>query len=893
MFPNRPPGPNPTPQFKSSVLDFCDRIKEDFSCLQAHNHSLKLECEKLASEKTEMQRQYVMYYEMSYGLNIEMHKQSEIAKRLHTLCTQIIPLLAPEQQQQAAPALDRAKQVTTNDLSHIIGQQFQVQNLMSHGAAAAAAAAAGPSSAAAHPSAVQAVMAAAFAANGIVAPGLPPHSAPGGSFTPTSMLPTATSSNGSLLALTHPGLFPPPPHALHPSPCLNVRGVTPGSSASTSMVTGATGGPNQHPGSNIKDDLRRSTGENSALSASERGRDRIMNRQSSSSPAISSTEKLRLPPDQGPFPISNKRHKPDSEKALKTNDGSDQSDTNVIVDDDDTPLDVNEQTTQSCKTPVSQARDGSGSLSDERRSPRENIVSSSTQPPTTKSPQPSTTTNGIPTLSTYPTHIKKEHPIAPSSTERSANRSKDPNSFDKNGSPTSKHSVSPSNSNYHPIPSKQLRSAISPKRSAAQLVLNRSPDAPGHPSTLRPPVPGPNYLSFAPFPLSMQGAATGENMIPIPNQHHAYQAMAAMASRPHPPTLPYDLHAHMRSTSGSVSAPAKEPYSYHKSSEGQPPQPVRFPTDALAGPGIPRLARPVMSLIHGEVVCAVTVSNPTKHIYTGGKGCVKIWEMPQTSNGVSSVAVNHKPVSQLECLQKDSYIRSCKILPDRRTLLVGGEASKLSVWDLNSNPPRVKAELTCSAQACYALAISPDSKFCFSCYSDGNIAVWDLHNQTIIRQFRGHTDGASCIDISPDGKKLWTGGLDNTVRSWNIGEEKQITQHDFSSQIFSLGYCPSGEWLAVGMENSTIEILHDQKPESYQLHLHDSCVLSLKFAHNGNWFASTGKDNMLNAWRTPYGASIFTHKESSSVLSCDISADDKYIVTGSGDKKATLYEIVY
>ena len=60
------------------------------------------------------------------------------------------------------------------------------------------------------------------------------------------------------------------------------------------------------------------------------------------------------------------------------------------------------------------------------------------------------------------------------------------------------------------------------------------------------------------------------------------------------------------------------------------------------------------------------------------------------------------------------------------------------------------------------------------------------------------------------------------------------------------------------MENSTIEVLHDEKPESYQLHLHESCVLSLKFAHNGgSWFVSTGKDNMLNAWRTPYGASIF------------------------------------
>lgn len=29
------------------------------------------------------------------------------------------------------------------------------------------------------------------------------------------------------------------------------------------------------------------------------------------------------------------------------------------------------------------------------------------------------------------------------------------------------------------------------------------------------------------------------------------------------------------------------------------------------------------------------------------------------------------------------------------------------------------------------------------------------------------------------------------------------------------------------------------------------------FFFAGKWFVSTGKDNLLNAWRTPYGASIF------------------------------------
>uniref|UniRef100_A0A669BR66 TLE family member 3, transcriptional corepressor a n=1 Tax=Oreochromis niloticus TaxID=8128 RepID=A0A669BR66_ORENI len=397
-----------------------------------------------------------------------------------------------------------------------------------------------------------------------------------------------------------------------------------------------------------------------------------------------------------------------------------------------------------------------------------------------------------------------------------------------------------------------------------------------------------------PTPFAMMGHHEMNGGLTSPGVYaglHISPQMSAAAAAAYgrtPMVTGFDPHTHMRApglpaslTSISGGKPA---YSFHVSADGQM-QPVPFPPDALIGPGIPRHARQINTLSHGEVVCAVTISNPTRHVYTGGKGCVKIWDMSQPGS--------KSPVSQLDCLNRDNYIRSCKLLPDGRTLIVGGEASTLTIWDLASQTPRIKAELTSSAPACYALAISPDAKVCFSCCSDGNIAVWDLHNQTLVRQFQGHTDGASCIDISHDGTKLWTGGLDNTVRSWDLREGRQLQQHDFTSQIFSLGYCPTGEWLAVGMESSNVEVLHHSKPDKYQLHLHESCVLSLKFAYCGKWFVSTGKDNLLNAWRTPYGASIFQSKESSSVLSCDISADDKYIVTGSGDKKATVYEVIY
>ena len=56
--------------------------------------------------------------------------------------------------------------------------------------------------------------------------------------------------------------------------------------------------------------------------------------------------------------------------------------------------------------------------------------------------------------------------------------------------------------------------------------------------------------------------------------------------------------------------------------------------------------------------------------------------------------------------------------------------------------------------------------------------------------------------------------------------------------------------------------------------------------------SSTKKQISEQPHENPYQF-FLQSKESSSVLSCDISADDKYIVTGSGDKKATVYEVIY
>ncbi|XP_024862445.1 transducin-like enhancer protein 3-B [Kryptolebias marmoratus] len=780
MYPQgRHPAPHQPgqPGFKFTVAESCDRIKDEFQFLQAQYHSLKVEYDKLANEKTEMQRHYVMYYEMSYGLNIEMHKQTEIAKRLNAILAQIMPFLSQEHQQQVAQAVERAKQVTMTELNAIIGVR-----------------------------------------------GLP--NLPLTVCIPPLLLSFDLRTGTKLHALRRTSTLT---HNVTYSDGLHYIPVT--GAGSGLLALGALGSQAHLP---VKDEKNHHDLEH-------------RERESSTNNSVSPSDSLR---------VASEKHRSSSDYGLDSKKRK--------VDDKDS----------------NRGYDSDGEKSDDL------VVDVSNEDPATPrvSPAHSPPENGLDKSRV----LKKDAaPNSPASVASSgstpSSKAKDHAHNDKSSTPSLK-SNTPTPRNEAPTPGTSTTPGLRP------LPMGKPPgmEALAAPALRTPLSIAGSYAT--PFAMmghhEMNGSLTSPGV--YPGLISPQMSAAAAAAYGRSPIAGFDPHPHMRApglpaslTSISGGKPA---YSFHVSADGQM-QPVPFPPDALIGPGIPRHARQINTLSHGEVVCAVTISNPTRHVYTGGKGCVKIWDISQPGS--------KSPVSQLDCLNRDNYIRSCKLLPDGRTLIVGGEASTLTIWDLASQTPRIKAELTSSAPACYALAISPDAKVCFSCCSDGNIAVWDLHNQTLVRQFQGHTDGASCIDISHDGTKLWTGGLDNTVRSWDLREGRQLQQHDFTSQIFSLGYCPTGEWLAVGMESSNVEVLHHTKPDKYQLHLHESCVLSLKFAYCGKWFVSTGKDNLLNAWRTPYGASIFQSKESSSVLSCDISADDKYIVTGSGDKKATVYEVIY
>ncbi|NXI05479.1 TLE2 protein, partial [Pachycephala philippinensis] len=483
--------------------------------------SLKLECEKLVSEKTEMQRHYVMYYEMSYGLNIEMHKQAEIVKRLSAICAQIIPFLTQEHQQQVLQAVERAKQVTMGELNSIVGQQ-QLQHLSHH---------ASPLPLTPHPSSMQ----------------------------PSSL--SGASGTSGLLAL---------------------------SGALMAQAQLAT-----------KEDRVAQDGEN-----------RVAHTPSSPSlpQSISSSPPESLQDEER---TGLKRKREEKDLPGHSDSDGDKSDDNLVVDELLSPQDPPSE-------PGSPARPPS-----RRRelpeSPASLGSSGSTTPLQPKEQSPTDSMASAPTSKPSSSSPPRDSPLTPGPGPSSAIPLRPP----------------PAKAPSTDTVSESLRSPLS-SSSPYTSSLGMVPHA-----ALSGELPAPGlYMGIHLSPQVSSAVLYGRSPM-VSDRGRGRACWSVLALLPVAFESPPHLRASSLSSSLSTISGGKPAYSFHVSADGQM-QPVPFPPDALIGSGIPRHARQLHTLTHGEVVCAVTISNSTRHVYTGGKGCVKVWDVGQPGTKTA--------VAQLDCL---------------------------------------------------------------------------------------------------------------------------------------------------------------------------------------------------------------------------------------------------
>ncbi|XP_032161587.1 transducin-like enhancer protein 6 isoform X4 [Mustela erminea] len=300
---------------------------------------------------------------------------------------------------------------------------------------------------------------------------------------------------------------------------------------------------------------------------------------------------------------------------------------------------------------------------------------------------------------------------------------------------------------------------------------------------------------------------------------------------------------------------------------------------------IPRRAEKLRTLKHGEPVLATAVSSCTRHAFTCGRGGVKVWSL------VGGGLEDRHPETHLRVQTPQAYLRTCLLSPTSTTLLTGGHnLAGVSVWDLTAPSLRVSGELPCAGLTCQALASGPEATLAFAGFTDGTVRVWDLRDQSIVRDLPGPPNGTKSIAVKD--QNVWTGGLDTCLRCWDLRTPGEPLEYQFESQIMSLSPSPQEDWVLVGTASGQQWLQPTRGGQKHMVGCKDGTILGLKFSPLGQWWVSVGTDDLVSIYGMPGGTVVFQVPETSSILCCDVSPNNRLVVTGSEDH-ALVYQITY
>ena len=206
-----------------------------------------------------------------------------------------------------------------------------------------------------------------------------------------------------------------------------------------------------------------------------------------------------------------------------------------------------------------------------------------------------------------------------------------------------------------------------------------------------------------------------------------------------------------------------------------------------------------------------------------------------------------KQIAAVEGFTNSSY--SLAFSPDGKLLASKENWRGTRLWDVQEQKQIGSLAEGTSWAGASSVAFTPDGKIIGS-IKQKEIDLFDAQSQEKLGTLEGHTDEVRSIAFTPDGKSLVSGGMDYTVRIWDVEKQKEVAVLGNGSHAHCIAISPDGETIAAAIGGEGLVRLWDFKTRQEMgiLKHPQRAAITVSFSPDGKTLASGNAGGLIYLW---------------------------------------------